>query len=96
MQNDVEFARFVRRREVLSERLDMTRADLDAWIQRHAELVPSAAELAQLEGLLAIRTDLFGRLKELDEGLMEYLLRLRSSLPDTADSVDDEETALPS
>jgi hypothetical protein len=76
MQHDVEYARFLRRRETLTTRLAETGAELDKWIADKSELDPDVTELARLEGLLATRSDLFAELKKLDDAFVDYLLVL--------------------
>ena len=77
MVYETEFARFTRRREVLNQRLDATRAELDAWIAENAGQSAATAGLAYLEGLLATRSRIFQELKDLDDSLVDFLLRLR-------------------
>ena len=77
MQHDVDFARFLRRREQLKERLEETGQELDAWIAEWGENDPPAAQLAHLAGLLHIRSGLFTELKAVDDELLDHLLELR-------------------
>jgi hypothetical protein len=77
MQHDVNFARFLRRREQLKERLEETGQDLDAWIAEWGDNDPPAAQLAHLAGLLQIRSGLFTEIKAVDEELLDHLLELR-------------------
>jgi hypothetical protein len=77
MRDDPQFARFIDRRETLNEHLDVTRAQVDAWIATHEVGEPTVADLAHLEGLLAQRRDYLAQLAELDDTFMNHLLELR-------------------
>ena len=76
MQQDPNFARFLLRREELGQRFDETCRQLDAWIADWLEVEPPSAQLAYLEGLLQVRSDLFSQLKAIDDELRDYLLAL--------------------
>jgi hypothetical protein len=76
--NDPEFARFVRRRLRLNERLDSTKQQIDAWISEHEANPPSMIALAKLEGLLKTRRDALADLVALDDEFMAHLIELRA------------------
>jgi hypothetical protein len=76
---DSAFARFVRRRRRLNERLDETRGQIDAWIAEHEGKAPSMIALATLEALLQTRRDALAALIALDDEFMSHLIELRST-----------------
>jgi hypothetical protein len=75
---DPEFVQFVRRRQRLNERLDASRAQLDAWLAEHLSEVPSMVQLATLEALLTTRRDALAELIALDDDFMLHLIELKS------------------
>jgi hypothetical protein len=77
VQHDVSFARFLRRREQLKERLEETGRELDAWIADWGENEPPAAQLAHLAGLLQVRSGLFTEIKAVDDELLDHHLEQR-------------------
>ena len=81
MQYDVDFARFLRKREQLKKRLEETGQQLDVWIAKWGENDPPSAELAHLAGLLQIRSGLFTEIKVIDDELLDHLLQLRGIPP---------------
>ena len=78
--NDLHLAQFFKRRALLNQSLDASRGQLDTWISEHVDSNPSVADLAQLQGLMGIRGQVFAELAALDDGLVEYLLKLRGQL----------------
>lgn len=81
MPHDGNFVNFVKRRELLKERLAETGQELDAWIAGWGENDPPTAQLAHLAGLLQIRSELFTEIKGVDDKLLRYLLELRGHPP---------------
>jgi hypothetical protein len=77
--SDPAFGHFVRRRQRLNERLDVTRAQIDSWIAEHADTSPSMVALATLEALLAARRDALAEVIALDEEFMLHLIELRAA-----------------
>jgi hypothetical protein len=74
---DTEFAQFVRRRARLNERLDSTRAQIDAWIEEHQGESPNMVALATLEVLLKTRRDALAELVRLDDAFVDHLIALK-------------------
>ena len=76
MEADPVFTRFVERRARLLDRLDTTRVQFDAWIDKHKTLQAHVADLAQLEGMLAERRNMLDELLKLDDSLLDHLVVL--------------------
>jgi len=74
LESDPVFSGFVERRERLLNRLDSSRIQFDAWIERHRALEASIADLAYFEGLLAERRNTLDELLKLDDSLLDHLV----------------------
>jgi hypothetical protein len=77
--HDEQFRRFLRQRQILNERMDKARAEIDAWIESHGEHdpEPSLADIALLEALLQTRTELCDQLSKVFDEYVNHLLEIR-------------------
>jgi hypothetical protein len=69
---------FTRRAKLLSEQ-DAARAQIDAWLATHFNSETELKDLAFLEGLLSERKALLTQLVELDERVINDLVRIRGA-----------------
>jgi hypothetical protein len=77
MESRPVFAAFLKRRRYLNERLDETRARIDAWFDKHMGTEPEILDLAALEGLLNERRKVFEEFIAAHEAFMEAAIRSR-------------------
>jgi hypothetical protein len=83
----VSFQSFVNRRNLLNQKLDAKRYELDGVIERLNEADASVAEIGYLTGLLLERRDLLSELAALDDAFVDYLLTPRSQSREADGSV---------
>jgi hypothetical protein len=76
LSKDAAYRAFVRRRRMLNQRLDDTRARLESWIEEN-DSPASNHDIALLEGLLAASRQALQELIEMDDEFMTYLIKAR-------------------
>ena len=73
MDAELRFDDFVRDRDELNLRIDISRRDLNAWVNSHWEGQADDPDLARLLQLLGERRELFSRLIQVDDELAAFL-----------------------
>lgn len=77
METDPIFRQYREKRERMYERLDIVRAQVTAWIERHAETWPELTDLARLEALHAEREQLLADFQEAENTFINHVLKKR-------------------
>jgi hypothetical protein len=77
MEADPLYQRFRATHARLYVRLNALRAAVEAWLEAHASLEPTLADLAHLEGLHAERLQLRQELQQAEDSFIEHVLTLR-------------------
>ena len=79
MESDPIFRQYRERRARLYERLDVIRAQVSEWIDRHSTQWPELTDLARLEALHSDRSQLLQDFQEIENSFIDYVLKKRRS-----------------
>lgn len=78
--SDEVFESFIRKRDELNEKLDVSRRAIDEWLEQQP-MPPPITALAHLEVLLKTRRDLLAQFVVLDDEFMLHLIKMRDRSP---------------
>jgi hypothetical protein len=77
MESDPIFCQYRDKRDRMWERLEVIRARVTEWVDRHAASWPELTDLARLEALHGEREQVLKDFQEAEDQFIEYVLKKR-------------------
>jgi hypothetical protein len=81
MEADINFANYAAARRRIGPKLAELGLDLEAWLQEHAQRMPSIADVARLEAMHMQRQELLQELQEAEERFIDHAISTISAQP---------------